>query len=159
MKHVQPFRSRKVQSLGLAAQDGWRIKRYAIVADNRALNPQGVAAATEAAFARLPKAGPLEDGQGNHGVGFQILHFSEEIPLVSPVFYWQWGSVLFNAHQMRSYTESPYEVVDGVAEVVGCVWEMELVAFESAAWRENVLTSGADIATRVERYLRSTPNP
>ena len=33
------------------------------------------------------------DRTGNHAVGFKIVHFAE-VAIVSPLFYWQWGSVL-----------------------------------------------------------------
>lgn len=153
MHHLAPFQRREIRALELARTDGWRLKRYAIVADSRVFDPSAVEAATQAAFDRLPPAGTLDDANGNHGVGLQIFHFADEIPLVSPVFYWKWGSVLFNSHQMRSYSESPYKIVDGVREVVGCIWEMELVDFEVRAWRDMVLAGGADPGARVARYL------
>jgi len=153
MQHLKPYRSRDIRALGLSEQDGWRLKRYAIIADGRELDEKAVEAATQAAFLRLPMAGSLIDGQYNHGVGFQIFHFAEDIPLVSPVYYWKWGSVLFNAHQMRSYSDSPYQIVDGVRDVVGCIWEMEVVAFEVRAWRDLVLSESSATEAEVTRYL------
>lgn len=159
MTLFKPFKPRVVHPLSLSRQHGWRLKRYRIMADNRTEDEAAIAAATAAAFARLPTAGRLEDADGNHGVGFQIFHFSEEIPLVSPVFYWTRGSVLSHPMQMRSYSEAPYEIVDGVPDVVGCIWEMEIVTYEITAWRNIVLADGVDVSARVERYLRAAfPN-
>ena len=155
MQHLEPYQHREIRQLNLADSDGWRLKRYAIVADDRTLDPLAVDAATQGAFERLPKARTLSDAQSNHGIGFQIFHFSEQIPLVSPVFYWKWGSVLFNAHQMRSYSDNPYKIVDGVRDIVGCIWEMELVNFEVQAWRDIVLREGADPDARVAQYLKA----
>ena len=159
MQHLEPYRRRDIRHLEQVDCNGWRLKRYAIIADGRAFDPLVVEAATAAALERLPKAGTLTDGQDNHGIGVQIFHFAEQIPLVSPVFYWKWGSVLFNAHQVRSYSTSPYKIVDGVREVVGCIWEMELVSFEVQAWRNIVLGGDADPNDRVERYLNASAAP
>lgn len=153
MHHLAPFRRRKISALDPARGEGWHLKRYAILAESRVFDPAAVDVATQAALKRLPPAGALNDADNNHGVGVQLFHFSEEIPLVSPVFYWRWGSVLFNAHQLRSYSETPYEIVDGVRDVVGCIWEMELVSFEVRSWRDIVLTEGAEPAKRIEQYL------
>lgn len=153
MQHFKTFQDRTVRALDISERDSWRLKRYAIIAAHREYDTGGVMAATDAAFARLPKAGTLQDAQSNHGIGFQIIHFAEDIPLVSPVFYWTWGSVLFNAHQMRSYRQAPYEIVDGVRDVVGCIWEMQLVAFEVRAWRDTVLSGHGEAETNVAKYL------
>ena len=83
--HLAPFEARAVVALPLEARDGWQMKRYAIVAQGRTLSDDVVAAATAEGFRRLPAPGVLEDGSGNHGVGFQIIHFAETA-VVSPVF-------------------------------------------------------------------------
>lgn len=153
MDHFSPFEKRDIQVIGMSRSSGWRLKRYAIIAKNRALNENAIALATDAAFERLPPAGTLENSAGNHGVGFQIFHFSEQIPLVSPVFYWKWGSVLSNAHQMRSYDNSSYKIVDGAEDVVGCIWEMEIVTFEVQLWRDVVLGPNSGYAADIDRYL------
>ncbi|MEM9348649.1 MAG: hypothetical protein AAGA47_00175 [Pseudomonadota bacterium] len=153
--HLAPYKHRQTHNLSLASGKGWQLKRYAIVAKGRVLSETAVKAATNAAFDRLPEAGTLDKPEGNHGIGFQLFHFSEQIPLVSPVFYWMWGSVLSNALQMRSYSEAPYKLVDGVAEVVGCIWEMEIVQHEINAWRDLVLNDGQEPQQRVRAYLSS----
>lgn len=155
MQHLERYQRREVRKLALAENKGWRLKRYAIVADGRTLDPLAIDAATQGALERLPKAGMLLDAEENHGIGFQIFHFAEQIPLVSPVFYWKSGSVLFNAHQMRSYSDTPYKIEDGVRDVVGCIWEMELVNFEVQAWRDTVLREGTDPENRIATYLKA----
>ena len=138
--------------LPVAAQDGWQLKRYAILAEGREVSDEVVAAATAEAFRRLPAPGALEDGSGNHGVGFQIIHFAQ-VAVVSPVFYWQWGSVLAHVDQMRAGWEAPTEFGDGKAEVFGCVWELSIVTQETAAWTETVLHEGGAADTRLAQYL------
>lgn len=155
MQHLERYRTRETRVLGLANGNGWRLKRYVIVAPDRRFDATAVEAATKAALVRLPPAGTLDDADSNHGIGVQIFHFAEQVPLTSHVFYWKWGSVLFNSHQMRSYSEEPYEIVDGVSDVVGCVWEMELVNFEVQAWRDIVLSGGANPVSSVAQYLEA----
>lgn len=151
MKHLQAFQPRPVLTLPLAKTAGWQLKRYAILAEGRNFDDEIAASALVEAVVRLPKAGEIGDDTGNHGVGFQIIHFAE-VAVVSPVFYWQWGSVLANIGQMRAPWEQPTSFGDGKSEVVGCVWEMELVIFESCAWRDTVLGDSGTAAERLTRY-------
>ena len=153
MDHFARFQARETVPLPLAEDRGWRLKRYAIVADGRALDHAATEAATMEAMRRLPEAGALQDASGNHGIGFQIIHFAEQLSAVSPVFYWQWGSVLANIDQMRATWAAPSGFGDGVREVVGCVWEMQVVAFEMEAWTRIVLGSEVPPKDRISRYL------
>jgi hypothetical protein len=155
MKHLEPFRSRKILPLPLAEKKGWQLKRYAILADHREYDEDVTAAATKEALDRLPRAGGLNDAENNHGVGFQILHLAEQLSGVSPVFYWQWGSVLASIDQMRADWKSPKKFENGAAEVVGCVWEMQIVSFEVEAWTRTVLASDGEPVDRLALYLEA----
>ncbi|NIA71072.1 hypothetical protein HBA54_20950 [Pelagibius litoralis] len=128
------------------------MKRYAILADGRRFDDRTASAAGTEAIKRLPDAGSLADGIGNHGIGFQIIHFAE-VAVVSPVFYWQWGSVLANIGQMRAKWEAPTEFGNGVKEVVGCIWEMDVVSFEINAWKTTLLNDVGTPAERLATYL------
>lgn len=152
MTHLLRYRSRDVRPLPIAEHDGWRLKQYAILADGRAFSQDVARAATDAALTRLPAPGPLTDATGNHGVGFQLIHFAETA-VMSPVFYWQWGSVLSNITQMRASWDAPTDFGPGVQEVSGCVWEMELVAFEVEAWKTTMLVEDGPPEERCTRYL------
>ena len=152
MKHLQSFLPRTTLALPAADNDGWQLKRYAILANGRNFDERIAAAASVKAIARLPKAGVIHDETDNHGVGFQIIHFAE-VAVVSPVFYWQWGSVLANIEQMRAPWGQPSDFGDGKAEVVGCVWEMDIVNFETAAWKSTVLVNEGSPTERVARYM------
>ena len=158
MKHLQPFRPRPVQTLSLFQQDGWRLKQYAILAEAREFDQRVASAASEAAIKALPRAGKLEQEDGNHGVGFQIVHFAE-VAVVSPVFYWQWGSVLANLPQMRAPWEKPTEFAEGVTEVAGCVWEMQIVQFEVDAWIDTLLAGSGDPDKNLGSYLSQLFSP
>ena len=155
MTHIEQFQARQTLLLPPAQSKGWHLKRYAILADGRKFDETVAAAATEAAINRLPPAGELHDAEGNHGVGFQIIHFAEQVASVSPVFYWQWGSVLANTIQMRANWKTPTQFSDGIAGVVGCVWEMQIVIFETDAWMRTVLGHQEGSNERLGRYLET----
>ena len=150
--HLQKFRARKVLSLPLAKQNDWRLKRYAILAEGKNIDNDIASSATLEAIERLPKAGSLTDAITNHGVGFQIIHFAE-VAVVSPVFFWQWGSVLAHIDQLRASWENPTSFGTGKAEVVGCIWEMEIICFEVQSWKSTVLGDGKVPSQRLQEYL------
>ena len=152
MQHLQPFQPRPVKPLSVARAGGWHLKRYAILADGREFDDQITSSALTEALVRLPKAGEISDEIGNHGIGFQIVHFAE-VAVVSPVFYWQWGSVLANIEQMRASWDQPTVFGDGKKEVVGCIWEMGVVNFEVAAWQATMLGGAGSPVERLARYL------
>lgn len=152
MEHLQQFCSRSVSSLPVVKDHGWQLKRYAILANGRNFDNNIASSALIEAIKRLPDAGRLSDGTSNHGVGFQIVHFAE-IAVVSPVFYWQWGSVLANIEQIRAKWEEPTIFGKGVKEVVGCVWEMEVVNFEINAWKNTLLGTVGTPTERLANYL------
>ena len=152
MKHLKPFQPRTVLSLPVGECDGWRLKRYAILSDGRTFDEKVQSSALDAAIRRLPDAGALDDADGNHGTGFQIIHFAE-VAVVSPVFYWQWGSVLANIDQMRARWSAPTDFGPGINEFIGCVWEMEIVTFEVSAWKETVLGGAGGPEAGLQDYL------
>ncbi len=153
MDHLQPFRSLSVLSRPIVRDDGWQLKQYAILGDGKTFDDNIASAAGAEALKRLPAGGNLLDEAGNHGVGFQIIHFAQ-VAVVSPVFYWQWGSVLANIDQMRAKWETPTKFADGVKEVVGCIWEMDIVSFEISAWKATMLSDVGTPTERLGTYLK-----
>jgi len=152
MQHLQSFQPRKILSLPTVKRDGWKLKRYCIIANGRKYDADVVLSALVAAIERLPTAGRLNEAEGNHGVGFQIIHFAE-VAVVSPVFYWIWGGVLANVDQLRAQWSNPIKFETGVKEVIGCVWELEVIIFESQCWQETMLQDVEESAASLERYL------
>lgn len=152
MNHLQKYSSRPVRVLPTSELNGWTLKRYGIIAKDKEFDSAIASAAFESAIKRLPTAGKLEDAQGNHGIGFQIVHFAD-VAVVSPVFYWLWGSVLANTDQMRAQWEEPSNFQTGVNEVVGCLWELQIICFEAQSWKENMLGGTGTPAENLSRYL------
>lgn len=158
MEHLKPFKERNVLGLEAAHGRGWQLKRYAILADGRVFDEEVASAATAEALRRLPDAGSLENAAGNHGIGFQIIHFAETA-VVSPVFYWQWGSVLARLGQIKAHWEDPTAFNDGVDEIVGCIWEMNVVQHETEAWTSSMLAQPEAPFLRLSHYLRAYVEP
>lgn len=161
MNTLQPYRPRPILALPTIENSGWHLKRYAILADGRTFDDAIATAAAEEALRRLPKPGSLNDETGNQGVAFQIVHFAE-VAVVSPIFYWQWGSVLAHLDQMRASWDAPTEFGDGAKEVVGCIWEMNIVQFEVETWATQLLggTKSTDdgLTTYLQKYAVSDAN-
>ncbi|EBA11989.1 hypothetical protein [Roseobacter sp. CCS2] len=152
MDHLAPFRSRPTLHLPQFNQSGWQLKRYAILSQGHTYNDDVTTAATAKAMRLLPKAGSLVDADGNHGIGFQIIHFAQ-VAVVSPVFYWQWGSVLAHAGQVRASWDEPTLFHDGAKEVLGCVWEMDIVNFEVNVWKKHMLSDNKTPSQNLATYL------
>ena len=152
MEHLKPFKEREVLRIASVETQGWQLKRYAILADSRVYDAGVAAAATDETLKRLPKAGSLTDAAGNHGIGFQIIHFAETA-VVSPVFYWQWGSVLAQPFQIKAHWDEPTVFKNGVDEIVGCIWEMNIVHDEVKAWTKTMLGQSQNPLAQVSDYL------
>ncbi|MEO0619121.1 MAG: hypothetical protein AAFZ01_07550 [Pseudomonadota bacterium] len=153
MPHLAPFLQREIRCLEIGKSSGWRLKRYAIIAPGREFDAGVADAAFQSAMGLLPDAGCLSDEHANHGIGFQIVHFAD-VAVVSPVFFWQWGSVLANTIQLRAAWDTPTQFATGVSGVIGCVWELEIVNFEVHAWRDSLLAANLQ-DDPVERYLNA----
>ncbi|KMW57763.1 hypothetical protein AIOL_002731 [Candidatus Rhodobacter oscarellae] len=156
MDHLEAYRARDVLALPLVAQDGWRIKQYAILSAERVLSRDVTDAAAKAMIERLPPPGGLDSADGNHGICIQIVHFAQ-VAVVAPAVYWQWGSVLARLDQMRAPWEEPTDFKAGVPEVLGCVWEMDVIAAEVALWRDTVLSHHGAPEERLKHYLSKMP--
>lgn len=153
MSHLKQFTPRKILALPTAETVGWQLKRYGILADQKSFEPQVASSALAAAIERLPIARDISVPDGNHGVGIQLIHFAE-VAVVSPVFYWVWGSVLANTDQMRAQWESLNRFETGVKEVVGCIWEMQILCFETQAWKDTMLGGKGAPKENLTDYLR-----
>ena len=153
MDHLQKFCPRNVLLLPIFTDGAWQLKGYAISAKDRVFAEIIATAARTEALKRLPEAGVLMDRTGNHAVGFQIVHFAEDA-IVSPLFYWQWGSVPAKIPQSCTLGDPPRGGRRGNNSIIGCVWEMKLVSFEMNAWRAAPLNEGGTLSDRLALYLK-----
>lgn len=154
MEHLQQYSNRRVLALPRAEANGWQLKRYGILAKDKTFDSLISASALDAAIERLPAPGKLDDPNGNHGVGIQLVHFAE-VAVVSPIFYWVWGSVLANTDQMRAQWENTSNFKTGVKEIVGCIWEIQILCFETQSWKETMLNGEGIPEDNLSLYLNS----
>ncbi|HWO68125.1 MAG TPA: hypothetical protein VNO31_49635 [Umezawaea sp.] len=130
------------------------LKAYAMFAE-----PERSSALTSPEWLREQAASVLDEPleQGDHSVGFLILHFAldGDYLLVS-----QWYDANSIKHWVRGL-EVDAEGRTTVAplaqrDLVACVWELEVIKFERDAWVNTVLARGKlDEASR-DAYLTTT---
>jgi hypothetical protein len=57
---------------------------------------------------------------------------------------------------MRAQWNSSCKFETGVKEVVGCVWEMQIVCYETDAWANTMLGKIGTVDEELIRYLESS---
>jgi len=142
-------RPRPFIGLGHVAQNGWLLKRYAITVDRHPPSPALLQAALDLAGRVLPAA---DDAQAGHGVGFVIAHQGVDGDYVL-VDWWTGENMLAQQiHIAPAGRARGFERFQS-RDIVSCVWEMQVLAFEGQAWIDKVLAppDGPDLPG----YLRS----
>ena len=134
---ISGYQPRPIHALGILEVAGWRIKQYVMtVARENVPDPRLLKATAAMAAVALPAA------TATHGVGFLLAHQARPACFVL-LDWWQDGYDL----KQRYYTsplDHPDELVELSGESVGCVWELEVLLHERAAWIDHVLNSEAD---------------
>jgi len=64
--------------------------------------------------------------------------------------------VLANADQMRAPWENTKAFETGAKEVVGCIWELQVVCFEIQTWKDIMLGGSGESEENLGRYLNTT---
>lgn len=129
------YRPRRIVPLDLHRADGWRLKRYSLLAEGRDTDEALVEAATDAALAFLPRPAA---GEGRYGVGFVGVHRGDSYDFVT-VAYWTYRTELrlqtFMRPSSASYRLEPIQA----GELSMDVWDLALLAFERDAWLATAL--------------------
>lgn len=126
---------RLLSSSGIAENEGWRLKRYVVVAPGRAAAEFAPFEETigRRIFRDLPDAGPFEGDFPNNGLGFLVIHLAETGTWIT-VYWWVFGDSLQNRvyHVDR---DNPEVLIDLSHEgLVGGIHELEIAGFERGAW-------------------------
>jgi len=134
---ISGYQPRPVRALGVLEVAGWRLKQYVMTVTPESVpDPQLLSASAAMAAAALPAAADT------HGVGFLLAHQARPACFVL-LDWWQNGYDL----KQRYYTSTldhPGDLVELSGDAVGCVWELEVLLHERAAWIDHVLNSEAD---------------
>ncbi|MEZ5840161.1 MAG: hypothetical protein R3D02_06945 [Hyphomicrobiales bacterium] len=134
---------RSLAAAGLVEADGWRLKRYVLVAPDRAAAEfePFLPAIEKRIFRDLPDAGPFEGDFPNEGLGFVVVHVGETGTWIT-VWWWVFGDSLQNRvyHVDR---DNPAVLIDLSHEgLVGGVHELAVVDFERRTWMAAAMASG-----------------
>lgn len=77
-----------------------------------------------------------------HGVGFLLAHQAR--PACFVLLDWWQDSYDLKQRYYTSPLDHPDNLVELSGDAVGCVWELEVLLHERAAWVDHVLNSPAD---------------
>jgi hypothetical protein len=131
------YQPRHVRALGILEVAGWRLKQYVMtVTPDDVPDPRLLGAAAAMAAVALPPA------TGTHGVGFLLSHQAR--PACFVLLDWWHGGYDLIQRYYTSPLDDPDELVELSNGAVGCVWELEVLLHERAAWIDHVLNGEAD---------------
>ncbi|MDB4961845.1 MAG: isochorismatase [Myxococcales bacterium] len=145
------YRVRPIRYLRQWQHQDWRLKVYGIsAAGDRPSDPM-IAAGERLAIATLP-SGATADGR--HGVGLLGIHEGVHACFV---FVSWWAKIYeLNHFLFRGPKGNPDELAPVQAGLVGCTWDLRVVAFERDAWISSM--SGPSDGPNLEQYLAATFN-
>jgi hypothetical protein len=143
----EPYRPRPIRFLEVWQVQGWRFKVYGIAYERELPRQALVQAAKQVVPEQLAH---FSAGINQYQVGFLGIHDGRGTNFVF-VDFWADENELHH-HVFISPAERP-EALDYVAPggVLGCVWDLRVLAFERQAWIDTVLANprGPDL----EAYL------
>jgi len=133
-----------LRRVGTLSARCWQAKLYALAVEAAGLRPEDLAAAERAYRAGIAAPGTARVA------GFALLRLGDEPgSLVLSAFWWE-GATLHRVARMLPGCGSPPRRPSDVAERIGDVDEVLLMAREAAAWRRCVLD--ADMPS-IDAYL------
>jgi hypothetical protein len=138
--HIEPYRPRRIEPLGVVERAGWPIKLIGITAGADLPDDAEVAAAVDVAEREQPR-----------GFGFCIVHRGAEALWVL-VCWWEL-EIMYERLWRADLGSTDLRPVppDGPT---ACVWELQAICHERQAWIEHVLTNPS--APDFAGYLGST---
>jgi hypothetical protein len=126
------YAPRPVVFYGVEELAGWPVKVYGIAVTAAEARPELVNATRERARVVLAETG---EGDGP-SAAFVIAH--DAWPACFALVHW-WRGVDLYQRYYRSPLERPTELELTETGRVGCVWELEVVAYEREAWLRHVV--------------------
>jgi hypothetical protein len=138
------YRRRPIRFIDLWKLDDWTLKLYGIAADRDRPRDDLVAAARSIAVRTLPT--PARSG-GRHGVGLVGAHDGANAAFV----FVSWWANLYELNHVlyRAPKDALGEFARVPAELVGCTWDLRVIAFERDAWTAAIESGTPDL----EHYL------
>ncbi|MGH3022646.1 MAG: isochorismatase [Gaiellaceae bacterium] len=141
-----PHRPRPIRFLRRQDLGDWRLKLYSITLPGKEPRPELVDAVLDLAPDVFPQ--PAVD-ESRYGTGFVTIHDSATFGIA--LYYWWQSENELHQRIYLSPLDDPTALKKMADPAAGCVWELQVVDFESRAWLADVLANpdGPD----VELYL------
>ncbi len=131
------YRTRPIRYLRRWNHQDWRLKVYGISAWESALPDDLLSAGERLATATLPSPA---NGDGRHGVGLLGVHDGQNACFV---FVSWWAKKYELNHVLYRAPRGRYDELARVEPtLVGCTWDLKLIAFERDAWVSSILDTG-----------------
>ena len=136
------FDQRTLRPLPPRQYDGWTVKPYLLSVDGAEISGEVRAGADRLSPSLLPAelAHPAlaAEQPGTPAVAFSVLHQGKDAIWYN-VYSWCYGAIL----QCRigyATLDAPAEFTELTEPLIGCVWELPVLAHERSAWVRHVLT-------------------
>jgi hypothetical protein len=137
MQVKEPYQKRSIRFLELYTAQGWQLKIYSILHQDKQLNSQLIEAAKQTALGFLPQPA---DTPNHYGLGFISIHQGKSYDFVT-IGYWTYDSELEHQTYMRPSSASVELEALSASELSTDVWDIRVLAFERDAWLACVLTA------------------
>jgi hypothetical protein len=139
--NFQAYRTRPIQFLELWNLNGWRLKVYGISARHPTLTPTLIdtkilAKAKKTAGSTAFSAPPPANA---YGLGYVIVHEGRYGCWL--LLDWWTDEILLQHQLYRAAEESPHPFNRVATDLVACLWELKVIAFESDAWISTIKAS------------------
>ncbi len=135
---VERYAPREITDLGVMDAGPLRLKVYGLMADDHVVTDAMIALAQSIANTQVvAKSEALGDG---NGLGFVIIH-PGALGLSISCHWWVQGCVLCQYFYRQLYgADAPMDD----RPVIGCVWELGVIAAEQEAWRRWMMCDQPD---------------
>ncbi|MYD32458.1 MAG: hypothetical protein F4W98_01065 [Acidimicrobiales bacterium] len=146
------YRPRPIRHLSTQTVQGWHLKTYGINAmpqrSDDVLDPDVEAAAARVGHGLLEGLETSNTGR----YGFLIIH---QGGLANWLLVNRWAEdILLRSELFRAGHDAPTDFQPETSDLIGCLWELEVVDFERRAWTEAVIKGNGG----VDRYMATVLN-
>jgi hypothetical protein len=141
----EAYQTRPIRFLELWEHEGWRLKVYGITYGRPTPRAELIQAAKNVVGGTLPRPATTQE---RPGIGFVGVHDARSACFA---FVGWWAELYeLNHFLFRAPRERPADLERARSGLVGCTWDLRVVAFEREAWMSAL---SAKSSPDVEAYL------
>ena len=137
MKLREQYQPRPIRCVELWSTGDWRLKIYSIAYQRELARPEMFACAKELAREHLPQPAITDS---RYGAGYVGVHDGRGFVVIF-VDWWENENELFHKVFVNKGGNSLTFRRAGPDELVSCVWDTRVIAFERDAWVDTVLNN------------------